>query len=662
MTKKLTLALAAIAVFALAACGAPAAPAAPADPAAPAAPTAPAAPAPPAAGAGVLGEVVMEDAVEAEIVEGLDFGESPWFEGRGFPSVGERLPANPRIWGMAPEAHMTFQIGRYSSDPIRSVRMTPVFDGTVWSALDQVMIVNPGRLGGEFIPQILESFEISDDLMTFTFRLREGMRWSDGVPVTTEDAYFAWHYLMLDHRIFPATNSWFRAGGSPFGNVMEQEIIDRYTFRFISDEPYGSFAAWMAFSTYANFLQPAHHLRQFHIDLQDEDVLRGMVEDRGFIFPEEWTTFFQYMRLDTFNSGRTSQGVFGGTPSLGPWVLYQDGDVRVFQRNPFYWQVDPAGNQLPYIDYIHSHLVVDLAAATIRMLAGDVDHSYEWVPLPQVPLFAEHAAANNFRVLPNTLLTRTDGDILINQTYDCPRWRSVAQDIRFRQAISRAIDREEILEAVYFGFARVTDWNNPTHDMDEARALLADMGLAVGADGFLTPDGDPFMINFDYTTAHAQFGPTAIIVNEVMRELGFNVNFRQVDSALQTTMAAANEIQMTIHFNGGPQVALAYHWSFNNIWRLWHQYWETGGEAGEPMPPHVEDFYDAFLSLRRNHLRYIPAGRERIRQIMVDNYFIIFPVSDAANVSVVHEDLRNVPEVGFMFTGARGADAWWFDR
>ena len=641
------------------ACGQPAAP--PATPADVPDTAAPAAPGAPGGDLAAVGDdaLVGGDAVE---VEGMMFNESPWFEGRGFPPVEERLPRNPKLWDLIPPEHMEFQIGRYNYGPLRTIRMEPVWDAIVQLGNNKKLIKSPGRLGVEFRPSVLESYEISDDLTTFTFTLREGMRWSDGHPVTSEDARFAWYYFTLDNRIHPTVNSWFRGGGDPRGNLARFELVDRYTWRLVYDEPTAGLVVWMAFTPYPTYLLPSHALKQYHIDHADEDTLRQHVVGRGFLFPEEWHSFFQYMRPDPHNHGRTSQGLVGGIPHLGPWTHYQDGDTRIFQRNPYYWVIDFEGNQLPYIDYIHSFLVVDHAAATIRLLAGDVDHSYEWLPIEQVPLFMEHAAAGNFIVTTAPWLHRTAACILINQTYDCPRWRSVAQDVRFRQAISRAICREEILEAVYLGFARVSDLQDPTHCMDTAKALLAEMGMAPAADGFLSPDGDPFVMDLFYSTVHTQYPLTAQILNEVLRELGFNVNFRQVDHPLLSSLRMANEAQIGVNWMHGPVQPLFHDWQFNASWRLWNQYWDTAGEVGEPIPPHVRELYEVVHGIRRNHPRYIPAARQRMREIQAEHYLQISPVEDVIQPALFNRDLRNVAEVGFLFASVHASDAWWFDR
>ena len=616
---------------------------------------------------GDVAVIIGEDAfagAEAVRLEGVTFTQSPSLDARvasgELPPVEERLPLNPAVWNTVPERHLDFEIGRFGPGPLRTVRMDPIWDAIMWTAGQQQFVLSPGRLGEEFAANMVESYEISDDLTTFTFRLREGMRWSDGHPVTSEDARFAFEDIALHPTLNPSTGVWWRAGGVPGGEVMEFELVDRYTFRYIFAEPTGGLILHIAMSSYRDFLQPAHYLKDFHIDYADRDVLMQKVRDAGFI-EEEWNTFFNYHRSDIWYSGRTSR-LPGGTPSLAPWLHAVDGDLRIFERNPFYWKVDPEGQQLPYIDDVHSHLVVDHAAAFLRFLAGDVDHAFEWISLPTVPMLLEHAEAGNFIVNTDTMLQRPAADIYINQTYDCEVWRSVARDLRFRRALSLAINREEIREAVYFGFARISDLN-PTFDMDMANALLDEMGMEIGADGFRTaPGGSPFIMDFSYSTVHPQFAPTAEIVNESWRELGLRINFRQLDGPLIAARRDANELQVSIDFTRGLTLAPFDDWRWPHWAFLWNQYWNTGGEVGEPMPQEVRDFYELSFGIRQMHPRDIPAARVRQRQFLTDNYWIIIPVEDITQVTLHHKDLRNVPDRGLMISGCFGADAWWFDR
>ena len=610
----------------------------------------------------VVDEAVLESAQSA-VTEGLTYSESPWFEGKDYPPVNERLPKNPATWNWLPKKDMTFQIGKYSEGPLRTVRMNPTWDAIAWTAATEPLIVTPGRLAEEFIPNVLESYEISDDLKTFTFTLREGMKWSDGYPVTTDDAYFAFHNFNLDPRLYPVTSAWFRAGGKNDGEVCKMEVVDKYTWRFIFTEPFGGLILHIANGTYTEYLQPAHYLKDFHIEFAKEEVLKKQVEDAGYLWPEEWPTFFQFHKTDGWDTGRTSQ-MYGATPTLAPWIHSVDGDLRIYHRNPYFWQVDPEGRQLPYIDYIYSYYATDIAAAQVMLLGGQIDHSYEWMQLNQVPLFAENAEKNGYKVVTTSMLHRTDADIQINQTYDDEAWRSMAQDVRFRKALSLAVNRSELIETVYYGFARESDFHDkPTYDLAQANALLDEMGMEYGPDGFRkAPNGTPIVIDFVYSDQFAQYVPTAQIVHDQLRELGLNINLRMVDGSLLDNMASTNQLQLAVSWNFGTHGGGFEHWR-NDWWgNLWFKYWNTNGAEGVKPPEHVQKFYETIFSIRRIHPREIPAARESLRKQMAEHCFEIIPVDGISQVLLVNKDLRNVPERGLFIPGCEACAGWWFDR
>ena len=614
--------------------------------------------------AGEEGMVVADTAVEsaeATVVEGMTYNESPWFTGKNFPPVDDRLPKNPKIWNGIPEKHMKFEVGKYGGT-LNTIRMSPTWDAIMWTASAERLINSPGRLAEEFTPNLVESYSISDDLTVFTFTLREGLKWSDGQPVTTEDVEFSFNYFICNELIHPVTPNLFKSGGSATGNVATLTIIDEYSWSYTFDAPYGGLVLRIAFEDYHNFLMPKHYLKDFHIDLADEDELKKKVEDGGYIWPEEWTTFFGFNRVNAWDTGRTSQ-MIGSTPTLAPWVHAVDGDMRVYHRNPYYWKIDSEGNQLPYIDEINSHYVTDISAAAIRLLAGDIDHGYEWVPLNQVPLFAENAASGGYTLSTNTTLHRTDADIFINQTYDDAVWQSVAQDVRFRQALNKAINRAEILEAVYFGFAKISDMQDNVYDLEGAKALLDEMGMAVGSDGFRTaPDGSSLVIDFAYSDWMAQYVPTAQIASESFRELGLNINLRMVDNSLMDQLRDANELQLCIAFQHGPVTAMFDDWGVGRVARRWEQFWNTNGAEGESPSPEFEEFIRTYFSIRQIHPNQIPAARTELRRMQNENLFSIIPVEDVTMVTLKNNELRNVPEAGFMISGCFAADGWWFDR
>ena len=131
--------------------------------------------------------------------------------------------------------------------------------------------------------------------------------------------------------------------------------------------------------------------------------------------------------------------------------------MLTFERNPYYWKVDNTGQQLPYVDYLKSQQVNDVEMLTMKVLNGEVDFVRESTGLNKLPLYKENEekAGINSSLMDNHVDPTA---IFLNMTYNDPDWRKVVNDVRFRQAISNGINRQEIIDTVYYGFAQMPTW------------------------------------------------------------------------------------------------------------------------------------------------------------------------------------------------------------
>lgn len=597
----------------------------------------------------------VQEEIPAEIKE---FTQSPFLDGRDLPPVAERLPLEPKIVNEIPAEHMNFEIGRFGGT-LRTVRMSDTWDAVLWCTLEEPLVNSPGRLMEEFTPNVVQSFGANDANTEFTFTLRKGMRWSDGHPLTTEDVAFSWNYRLKNEQLTPTWPMWLRTGHSPGGSPATLEIVDDYTFKIIFDGPYGGFIPTLAVGGYHALIHPAHHMKQFHIDFADEAELAALVEEYGYE-PGEWFNLYLFMEPSPWYSGRSSQMT---TPTLGAFVMARHEEPRIFERNPFYFKVDPIGQQLPYIDRIVSTFVMDLEAASVKLLAGDVDFAYEWISLDKTALFKENEERGGFRLITGNVLHRTAADVFINLTYPDETWREIVRDIRFRQALNLAIDKEDLVEAVYLGFAKPSPMQGIEQDVERANQLLDEMGMVRGADGYrTTPDGEAFAMDFTFAAWMIQWPPTAELIAEYWREIGLRVNLRTVDNTLRDSMVAANEIQVTTAFSHGPVFAMWDDWGFNAWGRLWRQWFETDGELGEEPPAEVLEFYELVNSIRTEPPERISEIREELNRSMGEHLHYLIPVEDVIQVTFVNANMRNYPDVGLFLANAFSGEQWWLDE
>ena len=206
------------------------------------------------------------------------------------------------------------------------------------------------------IPNIAKSWQISEDGKVFTFDLRKGMRWSDGAPFGADN--FVWWYekALLNTELTPTVTSWMRPGGV----VGKVEKVDDVTVKFIFEYPNGLFIQRMGSNT--PFVA-SHYMEQFHIEFNKEAVEK-MVADQQL---ESWMALYSD-KNDRMNNP--------DKPEILAWevtVPVSQGTQMVAERNPYYWKVDPEGNQLPYIDKLVYHVAENVEVLVLKTLNGEID-------------------------------------------------------------------------------------------------------------------------------------------------------------------------------------------------------------------------------------------------------------------------------------------------
>lgn len=372
-------------------------------------------------------------------------------------------------------------------------------------------------------PHLFKGWEASDDFREYTVHLRRGVRWSDGHPFTARDVMYWWESEQVIYDEYPE----FMYVAGTRGDI---EKSDDYTLVFRFDEPYGLFPEVL---TQVIFYNPEHYLRPYHPELGDPEKVAAMMAAQGVADARS-----SYTRLKTWRNPEF--------PSLSPWILraYQRSAPYVFVRNPYYWVVDVEGNQLPYIDRVvwqvrsPDTLALSVAAGDVSMQSRDIDfdsHSlymssresgdfevYYWLS----------AERSNFAVFPN-INRRIDPD------RPATRWKhELLADKRFRQALSLAINRKDIVRAAWSDLVepaqldpgRESPFHHPelfqaftAHDPGAAGRLLDGIGL-VGRDveGYRTfPDGTR-MTFFLHVSDDTGVGPSQFLIDD-WRAVGVRV-------------------------------------------------------------------------------------------------------------------------------------------
>jgi peptide/nickel transport system substrate-binding protein len=611
-------------------------------------------------------------AAAAGVAAGAAALESPMFAERvaagELPPLEERLPDVPfvvRAGVMYPEDEMDYEVGTYS-DRLRSTHQSPGWAPDVFLMSNEPLIQGAGIYGEDLIGNVVEAYEAGPEGDTFTFYLREGLKWSDGEVVDTDDVAFAYEDVLMNEELTPTFPTWLRTGNRADGVPVALEIIDDYTFRLSFEEPYWGFPVQLAivgWRGYTDFIKPEHYMRRYHVDYTPLEELAPIIAEEE-LAEGEWNTLFHNKDHTNWENTRSTAG---GFPSLAPWVLVEETPERItFERNPYYWKVDEEGKQLPYFDRVTSDLVANSESLTLKIIAGEVDYLYAGPSLVDFPMFKENEPTGGYEtiILGSHTIPAT---IYLNHTYEDPVWREVVRDVRFRRAITHGINREEIIEAVWLGFGGSFPTMIPSeYDPELAKSLLDEIGLDQrDSDGWrLGPDGEVFEIPFELSSRTTELVPTCEIVVQHLNELGLKTTMKVVDPQLRNQRNNSNELMATMERNHFPLwwARATDNWTLGNEWgRLWKVWLDSGGRDGEEPPPEVKTLYE----YTGKSMAVPPEEREAVietyMKVLYDNVFFIPTIEDEQRPIIANVSLRNVPYGGFTLASCYLGEIFYFE-
>lgn len=344
----------------------------------------------------------------------------------GLPPVDQRLPKNPVVLDSIDG------IGNFGGTIRRgfrgfSDRWGPTKiqnEGLTWYNPDLSVRAN-----------IAESWEVSQDATTWTFKFREGMKWSDGSPFTTADSKWWYDNVLTNKELTPAPNTAYTAGNPR--EIMKVEYPDDYTAIFTFAAPKPLFAYNM--TREVPFVNGAF-MEQFHASFTDQAQLDEMAKAASM---ETWIQLFN----DKNNWWTVDR------PSIGVWVSKNPltDELYTMERNPYFYQVDSEGNQLPYVDKI-THLLFETPDAfNTRIIAGEIDFQARHVSIGDFTLLKENESAGEYAVVSG--VTANHIAFQPNIASLNPKIREFFSDRNVRIALSHAINRVEINDLAFNGTA-----------------------------------------------------------------------------------------------------------------------------------------------------------------------------------------------------------------
>ena len=464
------------------------------------------------------------------------------------PPIEQRIPEQPLV------VPVVEKIGEYGGVWRRAFLGPADANNYVRIVYDALFRFSPD--GAKIEPKIAAGAEPSSDFRTWTVLLRKGARWSDGAPFTADDIVFWYNDVLLNKDLTPALPGWIRnADGSP----AKVEKIDDYTVRFTYNEPATLFLTALANQdgadrTYAAFL-PAHYLKKFHPAYTSKEEIDRQVQTAGF---KTWTELFAAKNAPPENPER---------PTMAGWVPVSRVSDPVFtlHRNPYYLGVDPAGNQLPYIDEVRFTYFADVQALNLAAIAGQFDMQARHIQMTNYPVLKEQEQEGKYRVITWPTFGGSDAVIQLNQSYTAdPELGKLLATKDFRVALSVAINRDQIKESVFLGLGEPrqgvpapwhpyfpgAEWaaKYTQFDRDQANQRLDQLGLSKrDAQGIrLMANGKPVTIEIGVVPAFGAWPDVAQLVAKDWEAVGVKAVVQIRERALEFSMRDANELMAEV--------------------------------------------------------------------------------------------------------------------
>ncbi|TNE39935.1 MAG: ABC transporter substrate-binding protein [Alphaproteobacteria bacterium] len=530
-------------------------------------------------------------------------------------------------------------------------------------------------------PDILKSVHVEEGRI-FTMTLRKGHKWSDGAPFTSEDFRYWWEDVANNPKLSPA--------GPPASLLVNGEMPkvtfpDAETVVYAWSKPNPDFLPQLAGAAPLIIYRPAHYLKQFHEKYIDKSKLNKVQK----IKLKAWAA--EHNRKDNLYKFDNPE-----LPTLQPWMNVTAAPATRFigKRNPYFHRVDERGRQLPYIDEL-VFTVSESKLIPAKAAAGDTDLQARGLRLQDATFLKENEKRSHYHTYLWNTVRGSHFTIYPNLNSQDPVWRKLMRDVRFRRALSLAIDREEINDTLFFGLA--VEGNNSVqkqspfysedlrsawaqYDVDKANKLLDDMGLTKrNDDGIrLLPDGRPLVIVIETAGEETEQSDILELIQDSWRDIGVSVFTKPSQRAVFRNRVFSGEAVMSVSSgfeNGMPTATaspatLAPTSQISYQWPKWGQYFETKGKSGEPidMPEakHLFDLYNKWLATMDEDEK-AEIWREMLK-IHAQQQFTIGVVGAILQPVIVSDRLRNVPEKG-IYNWDPGAqfgmyhpDMFWFDR
>ena len=268
-------------------------------------------------------------------------------------------------------------------------------------------------------------------------------------------------------------------------------------------------------------------------------------------------------------------------PMMTPWKTVSPINTPTWsmERNPYFWAVDTAGNQLPYIDQITMTLAENTEVANLRAIAGEYDIQERHMHLSKLPVFLENAKKGNYTVHLDPGFNGSDVAIHIGNAYEAdPEISKLLKNKDFRHALALGIDRDQLNEAFWLGvgtagsvapspdtiYSPGPEWNKKwgVLDLKQANELLDKVGLTKkDSDGYRLRTDGKGRLRLEMITVGGQFVPYTQVgemIKQQWKKIGVDLDVKELERNLAFTRDNGNENQMITWANDGSEMLFLF--------------------------------------------------------------------------------------------------------
>ena len=575
------------------------------------------------------------------------------------PPVEERLPANPLVVESA-------EVGKYGGVWRMGMR-GGTDDPSFYRILGYETLVRWSPSWDTIIPSLAESWEVSADATEYTFALRKGVKWSDGVEFTANDLLFWYEDVIMNPELTRSIPGWLTSGGE----TVKFEKIDDYTIKFTFAKPNGLFLQNLASPDSRSLTNvPKHFAVQYHATYLAADKLAAMMEEGGYA---AWTDMFVAKVVQADGGGMGPYNV-AGRPTLFAWMVEEPFSGNATQvtlvRNPYYWKVDQNGQQYPYIDKLVYGVYQDVPSMLLKAANGEIDFQMRhFNTLANKAVLYDNMEKGDYRIFDLEQAGSNSNVVMLNLTHKDPVMREILQNKDFRVGLSYAINRQDIINTVYVTMGEASQpaalkssvfYNEQLakqfteYDVAKANEYLDKVLPEKNDEGFrLRPDGKVFTIVIEIANANIDQVDTGNMIAKYWKAVGIMAEAKSEDRSLMYERKNNNDLDAMIwggeggfnpildprnFFPNGNESAYAV------AWAAW--YTNPSDPLAEEPPAEVKAMMDKYAEVKSATTwdEQVALMKELLQ--MSADYFPCLGISTAAKgYGIAKNNMGNVPDV-----------------